>query len=138
MAEDSFYLEIMTSEKIIFKGKVEYLRLPGREGEMGILKNHAPLIALLQPGECQIRYNKNDILMALGDGFVKINDNKVLVIVSFALNPGEIDTEEQRQIIKEEEGYFKEMKGEGLEFEMHRMRLLRAKACLRVAKEQIK
>lgn len=132
--DDCFQIEIMTREKVKFRGEVDYVKLPGWEGEIGVLKNHAPLIALLQPGECKLRYNKKDVFMAIGDGFAKIRDNNVLVLVSFARDPEEIDVEEAESVLKEEEAYFKGHTHEISEFDPHRLRLLRAKACLAVAR----
>jgi F-type H+-transporting ATPase subunit epsilon len=136
MAEGDFSVEIITSEKTKFQGEVAYIRLAGYEGEMGILKNHAPLIALLQPGECHLRTGDIDRYLALSDGFVKVQENRILVIVSFALEPEEIDVEEQEKIVREEESFFKGMASEGPQFAIHRLRLLRARACLRVATQR--
>lgn len=136
MAESSFYVEIVTSENVKFKGDVEYLRLPGSGGEMGILKNHAPLIALLQPGEGQIRQDGKDIFIALSDGLVKITENKVLVVVSYAFFPDEIDVEEQERVVKDEDCYLKGTTGLEPESAMHKLRLLRARVNLKVARER--
>jgi F-type H+-transporting ATPase subunit epsilon len=128
-------MELVTREKVRFKGDVEYLKLPGWEGEMGILHNHAPLIAILRPGEAMARAEGQDYYMAIGDGFVKVHDNKVLVLVSFALRPEEIEVKENEAIVKEEEQYIHDRQGAVDESDPHRMRLAVAKACISVAKK---
>ncbi len=120
-----------------FKGDVEYLQIPGWEGEMGILKNHAPLIALLRPGEAMARAEGRDYYMAIGDGFVKVKDNKVLVLVSFALRPEEIDRGENEAIIKEEELNLHNAKDLPDESDPRRIRLASAKACLDMARSRL-
>ncbi len=87
---------------------MSYLQLQGLEGEMGILKNHAPLVALLRPGDLVARYDDREEHMALGDGFVKVRDNRVLIVVSSALRPDEMAGEEARLVAEEEEKYREE------------------------------
>lgn len=48
--ESNFYLEVRTPNKEIFNGEIDQVILPGKDGMLGILKNHAPLIASLQKG----------------------------------------------------------------------------------------
>jgi F0F1-type ATP synthase epsilon subunit len=87
---------------------VSYLKLQGWEGEMGILKNHAPLISLLRPGDLHVRCDDREEHMALGDGFIKVKDNSVLIVVSSALQPDEMAGEEARILAEEEERYREE------------------------------
>ena len=48
--DSNFFLEIRTPDKEIFRGEIDQVILPGKDGLFGILKNHAPLIASLQKG----------------------------------------------------------------------------------------
>ena len=52
--ESNFFLEVRTPDKEIFKGEIDQVILPGKDGMFGILKNHAPLIASLKKGEMKI------------------------------------------------------------------------------------
>ncbi|MEY2963252.1 MAG: hypothetical protein RL754_513 [Bacteroidota bacterium] len=49
------YLEIITPEEVLFKGQVSSVKLPGKDGQFQILKDHAPLIATLSEGTVAIR-----------------------------------------------------------------------------------
>jgi len=75
--------------------------------------------------------------MAIGDGFVKVKDNKVLVLVSFALRPEEIDRGENEAIIKEEELNLHNAKDLPDESDPRRIRLASAKACLDMARSRL-
>jgi len=99
---------VITPERIKFKGDVLYLKVQGLEGEMGILKNHAPLISLLRPGDLHIRCSDKDEIMKLGDGFIKVKDNNVLIVVSSALRPDEMAGEEAMLVAEEERKYREE------------------------------
>ncbi|MDQ7824808.1 MAG: ATP synthase F1 subunit epsilon [Candidatus Eremiobacteraeota bacterium] len=138
MPQNLFYCEIVSREKVKFKGDVEYLLLPGWEGEMGILKNHAPLVAMLRPGETRLRIDGSDTSLATGEGFVTVKKNKVLVVTSFALSREEIEVDEAEQQLSEERAFLKGCTTELSEFDEHRLRKMRAMACLKVAGVEIK
>lgn len=97
MSEKTFHLEIVTPRELKFEGEASWLRLPGVMGETGILANHAPLLALLEPGVAVYRVLGLDHPLALGEGFVTVSENRVVVLVESAERPDEIDPEEARQ-----------------------------------------
>ena len=71
-------LDIVTPEKKAFSDEIDSVVVPGAEGEMGILKSHAPLVTTLQPGE--LRYMKNGVetSLAIGTGINEGNLDQVL------------------------------------------------------------
>jgi F-type H+-transporting ATPase subunit epsilon len=92
MAEDTFMLEIVTPEQILFKDEVQFLVAPSVEGELGVLKNHAPLISALKIGV--LRYKDSSGVqkkMALSGGFVEVIDNVARVLAETAENGDKID-----------------------------------------------
>lgn len=92
MAEDTFMLEIVTPEQILFKDEVQFLVAPSVEGELGVLKNHAPLISALKIGV--LRYKDSSGVqkkMALSGGFVEVVDNVARVLAETAENGEKID-----------------------------------------------
>lgn len=103
MSEKQFRLEIVTPASLKYEGDVQMVRLPGVEGEMGILANHAPLLAMLNPGILVYRLKGEDHSLATGEGFVKVAENRVVVMVDSAERPDEIDpakAETQRQAVE--------------------------------------
>lgn len=93
MSGPTFGVEVITPEKLKYRGDATLLHLQGEEGQMGILAHHAPLLALLGPGEIRIRVpSEREVRLAAGAGFVKVLQNKAVVLVDFAEMPEEIDS----------------------------------------------
>lgn len=93
-------LDIVTPEKKIFSDLVDNVYLPGVDGEMGILPQHAGLVTALQPGE--LRYSQNGKVgtLAIGSGFAEVTQTKVIVLTDSALGEAEIDEEHVEAAIK--------------------------------------
>ncbi|HQZ26751.1 MAG: ATP synthase F1 subunit epsilon [Verrucomicrobiales bacterium] len=86
-------LDIVTPEKRAFSDEIDSVVVPGAEGELGILKAHAPLVTTLQPGE--LRYMKNGVetSLAIGTGIVEVSKDKVSVLTDMAIDAEEIDVD---------------------------------------------
>jgi F-type H+-transporting ATPase subunit epsilon len=84
-------LEIVTPEKRTFSDVVDLVVIPGIEGELGVLENHAALVTTLAPGE--LRYTKGGVEheMAVGEGVVEVTGSTVSVLTDMAISESEID-----------------------------------------------
>ncbi|HWP98356.1 MAG TPA: F0F1 ATP synthase subunit epsilon [Syntrophomonadaceae bacterium] len=92
MAENTFMLEIVTPEQILFKDEIQFLVVPGAEGELGVMKNHAPLVTSLKIGV--LRYKDqggNFRRMALSGGFLEVVDNAARVLAETAERGEDVD-----------------------------------------------
>jgi len=87
----TLHLEIVTSERTVFEGEVDQVTVPGGDGVMGVLANHAPVLSTLRPGELRIRRGSRVEEYAVGGGFVDIHDNKVIILADSAERADEID-----------------------------------------------
>jgi F-type H+-transporting ATPase subunit epsilon len=85
------HLEIVTSERTVFSGDVDMVTIPGSEGVMGVLPNHAPVLSTLRPGELRIKIGQEVQEFAIGGGFVDIHDNRVIILADSAERADEID-----------------------------------------------
>ena len=82
MSDLLFHLEVVTPSSRVFSGEVSQVSLAGVKGQMCILANHAPLLALLQPGLVVFKEDGNDEqMLAAAGGFVQVQDNNVSVLV---------------------------------------------------------
>src|SRR5215831_14826437 len=90
---DAMKLEIVTPEGVAFSDKVDVVTLPGAEGELGIYPQHIPLLARIVPGEIVARQGLEEIVLAVGDGFVEITGDRVSVITDLAVNAEADDAE---------------------------------------------
>lgn len=92
VSDKQFHVDIITPERVKFEGAALMLSLPGVEGQMGVLANHAPILAMLQPGRLTLHTRERTIRMAIGEGFVKMSNNRAVCLVDFAERTDEIDT----------------------------------------------
>ncbi len=104
MAE-TFQLEIVTPEKKVVETTAEEVQIPGKNGYLGILPGHAPLITdghaplitELSVGEITFRENSIEQKLAVAWGFAEILPNKVTILAETAERPSEINVERARQ-----------------------------------------
>lgn len=89
-----FLLSIVTPEKIVYEAQVKSLILPGSEGYMGVLPDHAPIITILKPGKVQFRDSDDKLrIMAVSNGFLEVSRNKANLLVETAEFAENIDIE---------------------------------------------
>jgi F-type H+-transporting ATPase subunit epsilon len=74
------YVEIITLEKIIYSGEVESVVVPGVEGQLGILANHASLMSILATGQIKLNTDGNEINFRVDGGFIEVNNNSVIIL----------------------------------------------------------
>jgi len=93
-----FQLEIVTPEKKVVETKAaEEVQIPGRNGYLGILPGHAPLITELAVGEIRFREHSADQRLAVAWGFAEVLPDKVTILAETAERPSEIDVERARK-----------------------------------------
>ncbi len=74
-------LEIITPETTVFKGDVSLVQLPGKSGSFEILKNHAPMIAILRKGKVKLVGNdKQTRFIEIEGGTLKVENNHILIL----------------------------------------------------------
>jgi F-type H+-transporting ATPase subunit epsilon len=96
-------LEIVTPEAVTFSENVEMVTLPGVEGEMGIYPMHVPLMTQIVPGEIAVRQGGQEVLLAVGEGFVEITGESVSVLTDMAITADKIDEEKAEEARKRAE-----------------------------------
>jgi F-type H+-transporting ATPase subunit epsilon len=92
---DRIHLEVVIPERKVFEADVDRVEVPGYDGELGVLPGHAALISQLKPAGLLI-YHQGDEKgeIAISDGFVEINDDRVIILADRATRPEEIDLAE--------------------------------------------
>ena len=98
--EHKIRVEVLTPEGQAFDGEVAMVSTRTKVGSLGILANHAPLMAMLEPTELALYDNKEDGLnanrenatrFAQSEGYLQVADNRVLVLVEDAIPPDQVD-----------------------------------------------
>jgi F-type H+-transporting ATPase subunit epsilon len=84
-------LEIVTPEAKVYSDDVDYVLVPGVDGELGVLPEHAPLLTQLVAGELIATKDGKEHRLAIGEGFVEITPTAVSVLTDMAVNEADID-----------------------------------------------
>lgn len=90
---DTFKLEIVTPEKKVVDTTAEEIQIPGKNGYLGILPGHAPLITELAVGEITFKESSGEQRLAVAWGFAEVLPDKVTILAETAERPAEIDVE---------------------------------------------
>ena len=93
MADESrnFQVEIITPERVFYKGEATMIEFTSVEGDMGVYKNHIPLTTVLAPGIVTITEAEGQKKAAVHSGFAQILGDKVTLLAEIAEWPDEID-----------------------------------------------
>jgi len=94
---DTFQLEIVTPEKKVVDAPAEEAQIPGKNGYLGILPGHAPLITELAVGGISFREHGTEQWLAVAWGFAEVLPDKVTILAETAERPSEIDVERARK-----------------------------------------
>jgi F-type H+-transporting ATPase subunit epsilon len=98
--ESAFKVEVLTPEGEVFNGEVEMISTRTTAGSIGVLRNHAALMAMLEPGELRLYDSKEDGLaanpekarrFAQAEGYLQMAENRALVLVEEAIPPQDLD-----------------------------------------------
>ena len=122
-------LHVVTPEKRIVSETVDEVVLPGREGYLGVLPGHAPLLTSLTIGRVQYRMGTDVRYLALAWGFAEVLPEKVTILADIAERSDEIDLERAREKKAEIE---RRMKEGGEDFDFAKAQAALAKALVRI------
>ncbi len=83
-----FHLSVLTPERTVFEGAVEYVQVPGSQGSMGVLAHHAPLVTALAAGDLTLRRAGGaDERMRVSGGFFEVSANRATVLADEVSDP---------------------------------------------------
>jgi F-type H+-transporting ATPase subunit epsilon len=83
--------EIVSQDRSVFEGDVDIVTIPGKDGDMGILPHHAPLLATIRPGVIKVRQGTAEQLFTITGGLVEVQPNIVTILADAAESVEEID-----------------------------------------------
>lgn len=90
-----YQLRVVSVERSLFEGDVEFMVATGGEGELGVLAHHAPLMTILKPGPLRIQetYGGPEQVIFVGGGFLEVLPDRVTVLADVAEHADEISIE---------------------------------------------
>jgi F-type H+-transporting ATPase subunit epsilon len=93
---------VLTPEGEVFSDEVEMVSTRTPTGSIGVLANHAPLMAILEPTELRLFKSESDVVrFAQGEGYLQMVDNRALVLVEEAIAPDDLDRSAFESRLKE-------------------------------------
>ena len=101
-------LEIVTPEAKIYSEDVDFVTLPGVEGDMGIFPRHIPLMTQVRGGEVMARKGGQEFFLAVGDGFVEVTGERVAILTDMAIRAENIDEQKVEEARNRAEERLKE------------------------------
>jgi len=108
----SMRLEIVTPEEQIFSDDVDSVIVPGIEGEMGVLEQHAALVTSLKPGELRYTKEGEEHELAVGEGILEVTATTVHVLTDLAVREADIDEAAVEAALKRAEDALQEKLGD--------------------------
>lgn len=77
----TFHLSILTPERAVFEGEVEYVEVPGTEGYLGVLAHHAALVTALASGALTVRKSGGEVeKLEVSGGFFEVSNDRATVL----------------------------------------------------------
>ena len=104
---DKFKVEIISPEQKILNTEASEVTIPSYEGQMGILKDHIPLITFLRPGFISVK-NKVEINYFVEEGTVEFSDNSLLILTSSAKDLKNLQKNSLNNLLEEAERKIKD------------------------------
>jgi F-type H+-transporting ATPase subunit epsilon len=129
---DTFEFEIVTPEKMVVRDVAEEMQIPGKNGYLGILPGHAPLITELAVGEISYRNQGYTHRLAVAWGFAEVLPSKVTVLAETAERADEINVRRAEEAKQRAEERLKSA-DPNTDFDRAEQALQRADARLQVA-----
>ena len=128
----TFNLEIVATDKVFYQGDCELLVFPALDGEHGVLADHEVMVSAVKAGELRYTVEGETRLAAVGNGFVEILGDRVVLICDFVERPEDIDVK-RAQLAKERAEERIRLKKNEVEYVHSQAAIARAMARLKVA-----
>jgi len=132
------FCRLITPQKVIYDGEADLVVVRIADGDIGIMRDHAPIVSTVEPREVRITQDDERYVFATSDGFFKMSENLVQILVEEAMAPDEIDVDEAESRVEKAENELSEVSdeedGERQRAEIERRRQV-AENLVRVARE---
>lgn len=104
----SLTLEIVTPEARVYSDTIDTVVIPTKDGEIGILPGHIPLLTQVADGELRVIKDGRELLLAVGNGFAQVEGDKVSILAERAITEEKIDEKAVEDALKRAESELKD------------------------------
>ncbi len=91
MLPEHIELEVVTPEQLVLHERVEFIQIPGKDGYLGVLPGHAPLLTVLGLGELSFQKGGSTGVVTVIGGVAEVLPSRVIVLAELSERAGEID-----------------------------------------------
>ena len=121
---NKFYLEIITPEKVFFRGEVESVNIPSIGGACTVMAGHQPMVFATEPGTISITADGQTREAFMSEGFIEVRPDETIAFSQAVEWPEDIDERRAEEMVRRNRS--------AAEYKLHRLALQRAFARLRV------
>jgi F-type H+-transporting ATPase subunit epsilon len=133
MARTKFTVEVLTPEGEVFNEEVEMVSTRTTVGSIGVLANHQPLLAMLDPTELRLYRSESDVVrFAQAEGYLQMTGEHALVLVEEAIAPEDLDRAATEDKLKQARDGAERAEDESEEKARHQRDVKRYEAFLKV------
>jgi len=136
MPPDKLQFEIVTPDRLVQKDEVDELQIPGKNGYLGILPGHAPLITELTIGELSYQKDKVTRYLSVAGGYCEVLPDRVTLLAETAEKPEEINVDRARASKERAEKRLADSQNPDIDFDRAMVSLQRALIRLQVSQKR--
>jgi F-type H+-transporting ATPase subunit epsilon len=104
MAHTKFPVEVLTPDGEVFNDEVEMVSTRTTVGSIGVLANHEPVLAMLEPTELRLYKTESEVVrFAQAEGYLQVAEGRALLLVEEAQGPSDLDTGQLRERLQQAE-----------------------------------
>ncbi len=116
------FCRVIAPEKVLYDGEADLVVARIADGDIGVMVDHAPVVSTVEVGAVRITENDERYVFATSDGFFKVSENLVQILVEEAVPPNEIDVNEAENRVEEAENELSELSPDEEDEEARRKR----------------
>jgi len=98
---DQLQVELVSADRVVWSGEATMLTARTTDGEIGVLRNHAPVLSVLLPSSVQIDAGDERVYAVIDGGFLSVANNRISVLSEHAQLANEVDLEGARRDLEE-------------------------------------
>ena len=103
------FCRVIAPEKVLYDGEADLVVARIADGDIGVMVDHAPVVSTVEVGAVRITEDDERYVFATSDGFFKVSENLVQILVEEAVPPDEIDVNEAESRVEEAENELSEL-----------------------------
>ena len=116
------FCRVIAPEKVLYDGEADLVVARIADGDIGVMVDHAPVVSTVEVGAVRITEDDERYVFATSDGFFKVSENLVQILVEEAVPPDEIDVNEAESRVEEAENKLSELSPDEEDEEAQRKR----------------